>query len=70
MRTGKQIWVNKKAWEKVRNMFPGIPDSKRSIIITTIVQETDVARKLNPENSDSKRDKIMKKLMKRMMYGF
>ena len=68
----KLINADKDAWCRIRVKFPGVSDSKRTRIIDILLEETisfDLMGKLKPEISDTKQDKLMKKLVKEMFGG-
>jgi len=63
----KIIRVDCGAWNRVRQMFPNSSDATRSRIISNVLDIDDVKNKLTPEFSDTKKDKIIKKMLKGML---
>lgn len=66
MKTTKMINADREAWERIRSKFPGMSDSKRTRILDTLFDEVvsiNIVGKLKPELTDSKQDRLMKKLL-------
>ena len=68
MKNRRLVSVNGKAWEEIRNTLPSLSDAKRSVICSVALRESGIVNKLNPEFNDSKSDKMIKKIMKGMLY--
>ena len=50
---------------KMRTMFPNCgSDSKRTSIISDMLEEFDISSKLRPELSDTKNDRILKRIIR------
>jgi hypothetical protein len=59
------VRVNRQAWNDVRNMLGGkkLSDSKRSVFIKNMLVEVDLKSKLKFEESDTRRDKMIKRAL-------
>ena len=60
----KQANVNIKAWCWLEKEFPHLSSSERSIIAVKSVRLLDINSKLRPEVTDTKKDKVLKEMLK------
>ena len=67
MKNTKNINVHKATWEKVKKLFPNSSDSRRSRILYGIAKRVDLPTKLQLEPTDSKKDRILKGVMKDLL---
>ena len=57
-----KIRIHPKDLETIRKKFPGLTDTKRMKVVTTLISDFDLC-KLKPEISDSSNDRRMKKIL-------
>lgn len=64
MKRTKQVNVDRVAWENLRKVLPRTSDSKRSIIACKVFTSSGFVEKLKPEFNDTKRDRMLKKILR------
>lgn len=65
MRRTRMVRVDIDAWQKIQQTFPNTKsDAKRTVLLRNILDELDIPRKLNTEFTDTRSDKIVKRMLR------